>query len=79
MESIKVKGELLLTLKSKDDWINRVPRHLPDKIRGGEQWLWVDKNGNVFECGLDFMVAEELDTYPCSVYRLCTVSSTKKK
>ena len=48
---------------------------LPDKIRGGETWIWVDKNGNVFELGKDFMVAEEKDTYPCKVYRLQNVAS----
>lgn len=77
METLKVKGELLFELSSKQDWVNRVPRILPEKIRGGEQWIWLDKNGNVFECGLDFEVAEELGTYPCRVYRLCNVASTK--
>ena len=49
MEKITVNGELLFTLKSKQDWVNRVPNILPEKIRGGETWLWVDKNGDVFE------------------------------
>jgi hypothetical protein len=79
METIQVKGELLLTLKSKEDWVNRIPRHLPDKTRGSEQWLWVDKNGNTFECGEDFMIAEEIESYPCKVYRLCSVTIANKK
>lgn len=74
METIKVKGELLFILSSKQDWVNRVPRILPEKIRGGETWIWIDKNGNVFECGADFMAAEEMNTYPCRVYRLANVA-----
>lgn len=75
----EVKGELLFTLTSKQDWINKVPRILPDKTRCAEQWLWVDKNGNNFESGADFMAAEKNNTYPCRVYRLCSVSVMNKK
>lgn len=78
MENIIVKGELLFTLNSKNDWVNKCPRICPDKIRQGEQWIWVDKNGNTFEIGADFSAAKELDTYPCKVYRLQSVSSIKK-
>lgn len=77
--SISVKGEFLFRLESKKDWVNRVPRCLPDKIRFGEQWIWVDKNGNTFECGADFMEAEKHDTYPCKVYRLITVAVAWKE
>ena len=72
--NITVKGELLFELKSKQDWVNKVPRILPEKTRGAEQLLWVDKNGNNFELGKDFMAAEEHVTYPCKVYRLQSVS-----
>lgn len=48
MEKITVNGTLLFELRSKQDWINRVPQILPEKLRGGESWIWVDKNGNVF-------------------------------
>ena len=78
MEKITVNGELLFILFSKQDWINRVPRILPAKIRGGEQWLWVDKNGNVFECGADFEAAKKAETYPCKVYRLQNVAGVNK-
>ena len=78
MQTIKVKGELLFELASKQQWINRVPDILPKKIRGGEQWIWVDKNGNVFESGQDFAAAEKHDTYPCKVYRLINVAGSKK-
>ena len=77
MENITVKGEFLLELKSEREWVNNVPKILPAKIRNGEQWLWVDKNGNTFECGADFMAATKKDSYPCRVYRLQTVSSVK--
>jgi len=79
METIQVNGELLFELESKQAWVNRVPRILPDKIRGGETWIWVDKNGNVFECGADFMDAEKAETYPCKVYRLQNIAGWAKK
>ena len=78
MKTIKVKGELLFTLDSKSAWVHRVPAILPDKIRAGETWVWVDRNGNVFENGLDFKIAESKDTYPCKVYRLQNVSWESK-
>jgi len=74
MEKITVNGELLFELESHQDWVNKVPRILPHKKRGHEQWLWVDKNGNVFIIGLDFRAAEKQDSYPCKVYRLQSVS-----
>lgn len=74
IEKIVVTGEFLFELESKQDWINRVPRILPDKIRKNETWLWLDKNGNVFECGEDFINAEKHETYPCKVFRLYSVS-----
>lgn len=79
METIKVKGELLFELASKQQWVNRVPHIMPEKTRGGEQWLWVDKNGNVFESGADFEMAEKINTYPCKVYRLCAVRIANEK
>jgi len=77
MEKITVNGEFLFELKSKQDWVNRVPNILPDKIRAAEQWLWVDKNHNVLEIGKDFMSAELQGSYPCRVYRLQNVSGVK--
>ena len=74
MENFTVKGELLFELNSKKDWINRVPGILPAKNRFEESWIWVDINGNVFDCGADFSAAEKLETFPCKVYRLQSVS-----
>jgi len=79
MEEITVKAKFLFELKSKQDWINKVPRILPEKNRSSENFLWLDKNGNVFEIGADFMAAEKLNTYPCKVYRLIPVSETLKQ
>lgn len=78
MEEIKVKGELLFVLENKQQWVNRLPQILPEKTRGGEQWVWVDKNGNVFELGPDFTAAEQFSTYPCKVYRLESVTVANK-
>ena len=55
-----------------------MPEILPKKIRGGEQWIWIDKNGCAFECGADFMAAERLETYPCKVYRVVSVAAEEK-
>ncbi len=78
MEKITVNAEFLFELENKQQWINRVPQILPKKIRSGESWIWVDKNGNVFECGADFSAAEKQNTYPCKVYRLESVSVANK-
>lgn len=73
MEKIEVNAEFLFELKSKQQWVNRVPDILPVKTRREESWVWVDKNGNVFETGIDFMAAQKHNTYPCKVYRLSNV------
>lgn len=75
MEKITVNAEFLFELASKQEWVNRVPRILPHKIRPGESWIWVDENGNVFERGADFSAAEKHNTYPCKVYRLVSVDA----
>lgn len=75
MEKIMINAEFLFELKSKDQWIQRVPGILPEKTRSGEKLIWVDAVGNVFESGRDFEAAEKLATYPCKVYRPCNVAS----
>ena len=75
---IEINAEFLFELENKQQWINRVPGILPDKIRGNETRIWLDKNGNVFECGLDFMEAEKHATFPCKVYRLINVAGWAK-
>ena len=76
---IEINAELLFELTNKQDWVNKVPRILPPKIRHDEKFIWVDKNGNVFESGADFIDAEKHDTYPCKVYRTKTVSEWAKE
>lgn len=72
MEKISLNGELIITLHNKKDWVKRIPHALPNK-RPGEDFLFVDKDGNVFECGADFQAAEDYNKYPCKVYRLLPV------
>lgn len=79
MEEITVKAKFLFELKSKQDWINKCPRIIPEKTRSSESRIWIDKNGNVFEIGSDFMAAEKLNTYPCKVYSLISVSENLNK
>jgi hypothetical protein len=70
---IKVRGELITVLKSKQDWINRIPDVLPEK-RKAEQRLFTDKNGNCLTIGEDFSSAERIGSYPVFVYSLQRVS-----
>jgi hypothetical protein len=74
MEKITVNGELVFELESKREWLRKVPQILPVKTRFTETLIWVDKNGDIFEIGKDFTVAEEKQTYPCKVYRLQNVA-----
>lgn len=74
MEKLTINATPVLTINSKQDWINKVPNRLPVKTRGAERFLFVDKHGNVFETGLDFQIAEEINSYPCIVYKLMSVS-----
>jgi hypothetical protein len=76
---VPVKAEFLFQLNSKREWVNRVPCILPEKIRTGETWIWVDKDGYVFEKGADFMKADEIKSYPCKVYRTVNVDSRDSK
>lgn len=66
---VSVKATLLLTLKSKSDWVRKCPDCLPEKNRAGEKFLFLDANDNVLESGVDFMHAEEIGSYPVRVYR----------
>lgn len=79
METIKLNAVFLFELQSKSEWVNKVPRILPEKTRGGEQWVWVDKNSNVFQRGIDFEAAEATNSYPCKVYKLVSVSEFQNK
>jgi len=76
MIKIEVNRDLLFELENKNQWIHRVPQCFPDKTRTGEIWIWVDKNGNVFERGADFTAAEAAETFPCKVYRLQSVAES---
>lgn len=66
---VKANVELLMTLQNKKEWIDRVPRHLPEKANLTEEWIWLDKNGNSLRLGEDFSAAEEMQTYPVKIYR----------
>lgn len=70
MEIVHVWGELIIELRSLQDWVNKCPNRLPAKQRAGEQWLWLDAKGYILTCGEDFQAAEKKATYPVKVYRL---------
>jgi hypothetical protein len=73
MKKIKFNGELILTLNSRHDWINKIPHHLPEK-RKAEVRVWLDANDNALAIGEDFADAEEIKSYPVRVYSLQRVS-----
>jgi hypothetical protein len=72
-------GELILTLESKDEWIRKVPRRLPEKNYYNEHFIWIDANGNTLVMGEDFAAAEKIGSYPVKVYRHTRVSDVAKE
>ncbi len=76
---IVVQARLVLTLHSKQEWVNKIPNLLPQPSRSGERLIWLDKHGNVFECGADFSAAAEIDSFPCKVYRPVNVVEGAKE
>jgi hypothetical protein len=75
---IAVKGKLVGTLKSKRDWVNRVPDILP-KLPRWEILLFVDVNSNILRIGKDFKIAEDNDAYPVRIYHLVSCESAYSK
>jgi len=71
---LKVHGHIVTVLKSKQDWISRIPRDLPSDHKRSDVLLWVDKFGMVLSTGEDFQAAEEAESYPVTVYRLTRLS-----
>jgi hypothetical protein len=78
-EKVLVNAEFLFELRDKNHWVWSVPDILPEQTRVGERLIWLDKEGNVFERGIDFAAAEETITYPCRVYRPVSVEVYRKK
>jgi hypothetical protein len=74
MEKITINAEFLFELKSKQDWINKVPGIIPTKTRYSDELIWVDKNGNVLQIGADFSAAETSESYPVRVYKTQTTA-----
>lgn len=72
--NLQLRGKLVMTLGSKKQWIDQIPIRLPEKTRTGEQFLFIDGNGCKFESGADFEAAENINSYPCRVYKLMSVA-----
>lgn len=72
--NLQIRGMLVMTLNSKQDWINKIPKRLPNTTRSGEDFLWIDANGCKFEVGYDFDAAEKIGSYPCKIYKLMSVA-----
>ena len=78
MEKVKYNAELILTLNSKQEWVNRIPDELPEK-RKAEQRVWLDANDNCLAIGEDFSAAELVNSYPVRVYSLQRVAEAAEK
>lgn len=77
-ETITMKGKLVMVINSKTDWQEKFNGKAPER-RNNETWVWLDKNGNSFELGRDFTVAQQRMTFPCKVYRLVSVSEAAEE
>lgn len=71
-------SELILTLQSKNEWICKVPHHLPEKKYYNEHFIWIDANGNTLVMGEDFEAAKRMESYPVKVYRHIRVSDAER-
>ena len=70
-----------MTLKSKEDWIDRFPNSLKVLPKQGinDVWLWVDANGDHCKIGADFEAARQKASYPVKIYKLQRVSEAVKE
>lgn len=75
---ITINGTKIIELESKQDWINQIPKKLPLK-KSEDEFLFVDKNGNLLTIGLDFRIAEEQQAYPVTVYLAQRTSDAPKQ
>jgi len=76
MQKLTINAEPFLVLQSKDEWVRKVPRHLPKKQFAAETWICIDSNGDQLAIGEDFSAAEEKASYPVCFYRLQRVANT---
>lgn len=74
MDKVKINARLIVTLVSKQDWINNIPRKLPEK-KIGDQFIFIDNNDFILTCGADFSAAEKLQHYPVKVFLLLRTSN----
>ena len=72
VQKVTFNGDLLLTLNSKREWINRLPHCLPPMSQS-EKLVFLDANGNCASIGLDFQAAEQKQSYPIKVYRMLRI------
>ncbi|AZA82181.1 hypothetical protein C1637_09875 [Chryseobacterium lactis] len=80
MQEIKINGQLVFEIRSKNHWINSFPGAIAD-LPMSEKYLWVDNNGNIATCGEDFMFAEDAGAYPIKIYhvqRTCHIDPKKE-
>lgn len=74
---ITINGTKIIELETKADWINKIPEKLPSK-KSEDEFLFVDKNGNLLTIGYDFRVAEEQGAFPVTVYLAQRTSDAPK-
>jgi hypothetical protein len=77
IKPIQVKAEHFATLENKTQWLNRVPAILPNNQFERQRLLWIDANGNHMLQGSDFSAAEDLESYPVTIYRMQSAAEYK--
>lgn len=66
-DTVILNVELILELESKRAWVNKIPDSLPEKGRG-ENFIFIDRFGNIATIGEDFSSAEKCNAFPVRVY-----------
>ena len=74
MEEIKIKVRHIVTLGSKSEWIEQIPKLLPKK-NVGDEFIFIDPHGHTLTCGADFSAAEKLNYFPVKVYWVIRTSN----
>ena len=70
LQTITLHGQLIFTIDSFNYWRNKYGPHCLPPKNNGESFLYVDTMGNRLESGADFRAANEIGSYPVSVYRV---------
>lgn len=75
---VTINAEFVLEIKDSESLIETLSC-LEKKLSPNESHLFIDKNGNVITNGDDFLVVEQIQTYPIKAYLVKSLSASVKK